>query len=318
MPSQQDSVTVRAVCVLKNGENNNIQGVIRFAQMIGMNQMKITGELQGLPTDRKLTFRIHEYGDLSSGMTSTGGRFNPDIKVPSTSKDQTYTMEGEYGNFQVSPEGHAKIDLIDKRLTLFGPSSIIGRSVVITDEKEEDFTRIETDENKGTVTTPTNRLAAGVIVAVSDHNPADHDGTLHQIVERTLHEITLLSPQKQAAIGGLSGIATGYCFAKASKAVAFTIGASILALAIAKQSGYIDIHFDRIRDTAQQQLHHIQRAAISTLPQSTTTNVDGEEIETFVDQSSNGIVDHLKTFAMANLAITSSFIGGFLLGVAFE
>ena len=163
MPSQQDSVTVRAVCVLRNGENNNIQGVIRFAQMIGMNQMKITGELRGLPTDRKLTFRVHEFGDLTTGVTSTGGRFNPDVKSSNLSKDSTNNNENEYGNLQITPEGQAKIDVIDKRLTLFGPSSIIGRSVVITDEKEEDFTRIDTEDNKGPVSSPTNRLAAGVI-----------------------------------------------------------------------------------------------------------------------------------------------------------
>ncbi|CAF0756811.1 unnamed protein product [Adineta steineri] len=147
-------------------------------------------------------------------------------------------------------------------------------------------------------------------------NNGNDEHNVHQIMERALYELTQLSPQKQAAVGGLSGIATGYCFAKASKAVAFTIGATILGLAIATQSGYIDIHFDRLRDTAQQQLNHIQRAARTTLP--TTTNVDGEEIETFVDQSSNSITDSIKNFAVANLAITSSFIGGFLLGVAFE
>jgi hypothetical protein len=29
---------------------------------------------------------------------------------------------------------------------------------------------------------------------------------VHQIIERALHEITQLSPQKQAAVGGLSGM----------------------------------------------------------------------------------------------------------------
>ncbi|CAF1010357.1 unnamed protein product [Rotaria sordida] len=87
---------------------------------------------------------------------------------------------------------------------------------------------------------------------------------------------------------------------------------------LANQSGYIDIHFDRIRDTAQQHLNNVQRAARSALPPTTTTNIDGEEIETFIDQSSTSITDVLKRFAFTNLAITSSFIGGFLLGVAFE
>jgi Cu-Zn family superoxide dismutase len=163
MPSQQDSVTVRAVCVLKGGENNTIQGVINFAQMIGMNQMKITGEIQNLPIDRKLAIHVHEYGDLTNGPVSTGGRFNPEKKVSNSSKDQTYNINEEFGNLQINPEGQAKIDVIDKRLTLFGPSSIIGRSVVIIDEKEEDATRAETEENKGSSTTSTNRVAAGVI-----------------------------------------------------------------------------------------------------------------------------------------------------------
>ncbi len=163
MPSQQDSVTVRAVCVLKGGENNTIQGVINFAQMIGINQLKITGEIQGLPSDRKLAIHVHEYGDLTNGPTSTGSRFNPEKKVSSTTKDQTTYINDELGSLQINPEGQTKIDVIDKRLTLFGPSSIIGRSIVIIDEKEEDILRLETEENKGSVTIGMNRLAAGVI-----------------------------------------------------------------------------------------------------------------------------------------------------------
>lgn len=163
MPSQQDSVTIRAVCVLRGGENNTVQGVINFAQMIGVNQMKITGEIQGLPTDRKLAVHVHEYGDLTNGPISTGGRFTPEKKVSNSSKDQPTHNNSDFGNLQINPEGPAKIDIIDTRLTLFGPSSIIGRSVVIIDEKDEDSVRTETEENKGSVTTPTNRLAAGVI-----------------------------------------------------------------------------------------------------------------------------------------------------------
>jgi Cu-Zn family superoxide dismutase len=162
MPSQQDSVTVRAVCVLRGGENNSIQGIIHFAQMIGINQLKITGDIQGLPADRKLAIHVHEYGDLTNGPVSTGGRFTPEKRVSTTSKDQTFSA-GDFGNLQINPEGQAKIDVIDKRLTLFGPSSIIGRSVIIIDEKEEDFTRVETEENKGANASNTNRLAAGVI-----------------------------------------------------------------------------------------------------------------------------------------------------------
>jgi Cu-Zn family superoxide dismutase len=163
MPSQQDAVTIRAVCVLRGGENNSIQGTIHFAQMIGMNQMKITGDIQGLPADRKFAIHVYEYGDLTNGPISTGNKFNPDKKISNSSKDQTAYVGGEFGNLQINPEGPTKIDVIDKRLTLFGPSSIIGRSVVIIDEKEEDLIRTETEENKSANTTGSNRLAAGVI-----------------------------------------------------------------------------------------------------------------------------------------------------------
>lgn len=163
MPSSQDSVSIRAVCVLRGGENNTIQGVINFAQTIGMNQMKITGDIQGLPTDRKLAIHVHEYGDITSGPGSTGNRFNPERKPTNTSKDPTFYIGSELGNLQISPEGQAKIDVLDKNLTLFGPSSIIGRSVVLIDDKEEDAVRVETEENKTVTTAANNRLAAGVI-----------------------------------------------------------------------------------------------------------------------------------------------------------
>ena len=162
MPSQSDSVAVRAVCVLRATDNANLHGAVHFSQTIGMNQLKITGEISGLPVDRKLAVHIHQYGDLTNGPVSAGARFHPERKASTSSKDQSaYTAD--VGYLQVNAEGHAKIDFIDKRSTLFGPHSIIGRSVVISDEKEEDVVRVETEENKGPTVTPTNRLAAGVI-----------------------------------------------------------------------------------------------------------------------------------------------------------
>jgi Cu/Zn superoxide dismutase len=163
MPSAQDSSTIRAVSVLKASDHHaSIQGVIHFSQMIGINQMKITGEIHGLPTDRKIAIHIHEYGDLSNGPISTGSRFQPGKTTTNSSKDAT-GYDTDFVYLQVNPEGHAKLDFIDRNSTLFGPFSVIGRSIVITDEKEDDLGRIETEDNKGATVIPTNRLAAGVI-----------------------------------------------------------------------------------------------------------------------------------------------------------
>lgn len=42
-----------------------------------------------------------------------------------------------------------------------------------------------------------------VVTTIPNH---DDEGKANQIMQRALHEITLLSPQKQAAVGGLSGM----------------------------------------------------------------------------------------------------------------
>lgn len=164
MPSQIDSVAVRAVATLRGPDNTSvIQGSIYFSQTIGMDQIRMSGEIRGLPTDRKLILHVHEYGDLSNGPNSTGGRFTPDKKVSTSSSKDPLLTTGDSGYLQVSAEGVAKVDYVDKRLTLFGPSSIIGRALVVMDEKEDDAARAEPEENKGTVTIASNRLAAGVI-----------------------------------------------------------------------------------------------------------------------------------------------------------
>ena len=46
------------------------------------------------------------------------------------------------------------------------------------------------------------RLISAVVVPPQEED--DRRG--HQLVERALHEITQLSPPKQAAVGGLSGM----------------------------------------------------------------------------------------------------------------
>lgn len=89
-----------------------------------------------------------------------------------------------------------------------------------------------------------------VILVVTPIGNHDDEHSVHQIVQRALHQINQLSPPKQVAVGGVSGMyvdgnslklsiivyfyysAAGYCFAKASKMVAFTIGASIIGLAV--------------------------------------------------------------------------------------
>ena len=76
-------------------------------------------------------FHIHEFGDTHSddGM-STGGHFNPTGMMhagPGTPKRHV----GDLGNIEADSTGHAKLDLVDPELRFMGPTSIIGRGLVV-------------------------------------------------------------------------------------------------------------------------------------------------------------------------------------------
>lgn len=57
--------------------------------------------------------------------------------------------------------------------------------------------------------TKTNKQIICNILASSpyrNNNDGDDVGRPHQLVQRVLHEVALLTPQKQAAVGGVSGM----------------------------------------------------------------------------------------------------------------
>ncbi|CAF0769876.1 unnamed protein product [Didymodactylos carnosus] len=107
----------------------------------------------------------------------------------------------------------------------------------------------------------------------------------HQLIHRTLNEIKTLTPAKQAAVGGVSGIATGFLFAKASKAAAFAIA-------------------------VQRRVHDSR-----TITQTTTTTNQDEDIEEInnIQGGTSSVLQQLRAFAYENVSLASSFIGGFLL-----
>ena len=89
----------------------------------------IEGEIDGLRPGRH-GIHIHVFGDLSEGLISTGGIFNP-FSNNHGAPDDEQRMVGDLGNISVNENGVCTVTIEDRLVKLIGPHSIIGRSVVV-------------------------------------------------------------------------------------------------------------------------------------------------------------------------------------------
>ncbi|MFG0288827.1 MAG: superoxide dismutase family protein [Rhodopirellula sp. JB044] len=118
--------------------DNDVEGTIEFVQR--GDTVKVTGEVRGL-SPGKHGFHVHEKGDLSDTETgkSAGGHFNPTHQEHGKPGEEKRHV-GDLGNIEANEDGVAKIDITDEVISLDGPNSIIGRSVMIH-EGEDQFTQ---------------------------------------------------------------------------------------------------------------------------------------------------------------------------------
>ncbi|CAF0769857.1 unnamed protein product [Didymodactylos carnosus] len=152
--SSKSIVNVQAVCTLYG---DGVTGCIRFSQPIGSIHVKIQGEIQNLPPNTKHGMHIHTFGDLSDA----GPHYNPENKGHGAPFDLEHRHMGDLGNIESNQDGIAKFEIMDQKITLFGPYTIIGRSCIIS-EKEDDYARGETEDSKLNGSTGA-KLASGII-----------------------------------------------------------------------------------------------------------------------------------------------------------
>ncbi len=128
--------TTKAVAVLVPTAGSDVSGVVMFEKVDG--GVRVTGEIKGL-TPGKHGFHIHEYGDCSAeDGTSAGGHFNP-TDMPHAMPSAEKRHVGDLGNIGAGDAGTVQLDFVDPVLMLNGPTSILGRGVIVH-EKEDDLT----------------------------------------------------------------------------------------------------------------------------------------------------------------------------------
>ena len=102
-------------------------------------------------------FHIHETGDCSApDALSAGGHYNPaDAPHGAPEAPGAERHVGDLGNLEAGADGRARYERVDSVLTLSGPTSIVGKAVIVH-AGQDDFTTQPTGDAGP-------RLACGVI-----------------------------------------------------------------------------------------------------------------------------------------------------------
>ncbi|CAK9296756.1 unnamed protein product [Gordionus sp. m RMFG-2023] len=150
----------KAICDIQG----KAKGVIEFFQKDEHSPVEIKGNLAGLEPG-KHGFHVHEFGDLTQGCTSAGIHYNPDKKTHG-GPDDSIRHNGDLGNVTSDASGKCHISKTDKVITLYGPRSIIGRSLVVH-AKEDDYGKGGDEESLKTGNAG-ERVGCGIIGLAKD------------------------------------------------------------------------------------------------------------------------------------------------------
>ncbi|KAJ2006322.1 Superoxide dismutase [Cu-Zn] [Coemansia thaxteri] len=148
---------VTAVAILKG--DAGVSGVVMLTQENESSAIKIQAEIEGLAAG-KHGFHIHEFGDTTNGCTSAGPHFNPHGHSHGAPSD-TKRHLGDLGNVVAPGSGATIVDITDSQATLFGPYSVIGRTIVV--HADEDDLGKGGHELSATTGNAGGRMACGVI-----------------------------------------------------------------------------------------------------------------------------------------------------------
>lgn len=142
----------KAVALVAPTKGNSVDGVVTFTQE--SRGIRIVADIHNL-TPGEHGFHIHEWGACNcDDAVCAGDHFNP-THTRHGARESKERHIGDLGNIKADELGNAHIDIIDGVISLNGPHSIIGRSVIIH-EKADDL-KSQPSGNAG------KRVACGVI-----------------------------------------------------------------------------------------------------------------------------------------------------------
>ncbi|NWW47899.1 SODE dismutase, partial [Pedionomus torquatus] len=136
-PGNGSDGMIYASCEMKpsskiDADKPQVTGQVLFRQHYSHGRLEAVFHLDGFPLDNNQSGRaihVHELGDLSHGCDATGGHYNPfGVNHP--------RHPGDFGNF-FPKEGKIRKYKTNLFATMFGPNSIMGRSVVLHEQEDD-------------------------------------------------------------------------------------------------------------------------------------------------------------------------------------
>ncbi|AHN05484.1 sod [Helicoverpa zea single nucleopolyhedrovirus] len=123
---------MKAICIL----SGDISGELCFSQESPLHLIKITGFILNLPRGLH-GIHVHEFGDTSNGCTSAGEHFNPTGQTHGA-PNATVRHVGDLGNVEsFGINSLTEVNIVDNVMSLFGPHSILGRSLVVHTDRDD-------------------------------------------------------------------------------------------------------------------------------------------------------------------------------------
>lgn len=124
----------KAVAQIRTHDNNTkVIGYIQFEEKNG--KTHISGELEGLQTGEH-GMHIHTKGDPRECCSKLGDHYNP---YNQTHGDRTSANRhvGDMGNVTFDVNGKCTFEFDDDLIKISGPFSVIGRSIIIHEDKDD-------------------------------------------------------------------------------------------------------------------------------------------------------------------------------------
>jgi len=128
-PATTEKAAKKALAVMNATAGNNVQGKIALTERSDGVDLQIT--LTGLQPDSEHGFHVHENGDCSAADgKSAGGHYAPGNMQHGAPGDAK-RHEGDLGNIMADSDGRVTSKKVDKRITLSGPNTVVGKAFIV-------------------------------------------------------------------------------------------------------------------------------------------------------------------------------------------
>jgi Cu-Zn family superoxide dismutase len=151
-------------CADGKSTSTGVRGVVRFESSRDGAFTIITYRIEGLAPGAH-GFHVHEFADFSKGCASAGPHYNPHRALhgaPTVAQRHV----GDLGNVVAAADGVATGCMVDTLVKLRGPTSVVGRSVIV--HADCDDLGLGGHALSGTTGNAGARVACGAIVALEE------------------------------------------------------------------------------------------------------------------------------------------------------